>query len=152
MSCIPSNCKMRRTVIGLRYCKGWLSGYRWQCWKYIGSAKYPISWVPEREAQLHPGQLPVCQHHIQLPKALKTVHHIPSSQKFHVVQTPPLSWLPVTFHLWLSALGKQQPLKAKAGPFLKSQVDFTTVGLQLVCYFPPPPAPHTIWQQRIINV
>ena len=38
---------------------------------------------------------------------------------------------------------KGQPLKAKTGPFLKSQVDFTTVGLQLVCYFPPPhPTPY----------
>ena len=35
---------------------------------------------------------------------------------------PLLSWLPVTVHLWLSALVKQQPLKAKAGPFPEESV------------------------------
>ncbi|OWK05868.1 CBR1 [Cervus elaphus hippelaphus] len=44
-------------------------------------------------------KLPAAQDHVWLPKAPRALHHIPNAQKLHVVQTPLLSWLPVTSHL-----------------------------------------------------
>lgn len=74
-----------------------------------------MSWVPVRGAQLHPGhwwEASCCPELCLAPQGPKDCHR--SSMWY---RCPLLSWLPVTVHLWLSALVKQQPLKAKAGPF-----------------------------------